>query len=151
MKNLVNSVDTDYYIAIPNGVRATTGTTVTMETLLKDFVYDCVISKDGAGFRKTIGLSPSDEPLYCTEKSYGYPLASVNLHNLKASGVSEEKLKNGSNSPYFFPYNSVASNGVRPYGIELNKIGTIAYGATSITLEFNSQTADALRTYLIIE
>ena len=161
MRHIVNSTDTDYFTAVINSIKETAGSIVSIESLLSDFAYDCIVSKNDAGFRKYVELE-SNNVLYCTDKSYGYPLTKVDLYNLESYGVSPTyttkengktvtKDRSGMNGPYFFESSYVATSGIRPYGMELNKVGTIATGATSITLTFNDTSASTLKTYLIIE
>lgn len=147
------STGIDDYGTITTAVNAVNNTSVTMEKLLAEFAYDTTVpnSKSGTNaFMKESELSSSDE-LYCESPAYGFKLTGVDLWNLNNYITQTEN-----NSPYlygpsFFKASAVASGGVRPYGMELNKVGTIAAGATSITLVFNSVSSSRLKTYVIIE
>lgn len=159
MYDIVNNTEGEYFPAVQSSIEATTGTPVSIESLLKGFVWDCIVSKDNAGFRKHVELSSSDLR-YCTEKSYGYPLTEVDLYNLANYGVSttvtnsqgDQVTRPGLTGPFFCPYNNVFSGGIRPYGFEFNKIGTVNSGARSITITFGfNAPASTLKSYLIIE
>ncbi len=159
MYNIVNNTEGEYFPAVLNGIKATSRKTVSIESLLKDFVWACIVSKDNAGFRKKVELTSTDS-LYCTDKTYGYPLTEVDLYNLEDYGVSKTVTNSegdpvtrpGMTGPYFLHYNQYSTGGIRPYGFEFNKIGTVNSGATSITITFGSNaTASTLKSYLIIE
>ena len=164
MNHIVNSTDTDYFTAIAHSVHATTGETVTIASLLRDFAYDCIVSEAVSGtngFMRENKLSAGD-PLYNTEKSYGYPLTAVDLWQLKdyisatttthtIFGGKRTNTIEGLTGPYLFAANYASADGVRPYGMELQKVGTIASGATSLTLQFNAKSASSLKSYVIIE
>jgi len=159
MYDIVNNTEGEYFPAVLKGIKATTGKTVSIESLLKDFAWDCIVSKDDAGFRNHVELSSSDE-LYCKKLAYGYPLTKVDLYNLADYGVSttvtisegKTVTRPGLTGPFFCPYNKYSTEGIRPYGFEFNKIGTVNSGATSITITFGfNAPASTLKSYLIIE
>lgn len=159
MYDIVNNTEGEYFPAVQNGIKATSGRTVSIESLLKGFAWDCIVSKDNAGFRKHVELSSSEER-YCTEKSYGYPLTEVDLYNLEAYidsttvTISEGKTvtRPGLTGPLFFECDKVYSGGIRPYGFEFNKIGRVKSDAREITITFELDApASTLKSYLIIE
>lgn len=151
INHIVNSSVIDYFSAICDSILATTGDSVTTETLLRDFAYAVTISKEGEGFRHEIEEQTSGD-FYNTSKDYGFPLSAVDLYNLENYGVTAtDSNQDYLNGPTFFYSNTVSSGGVRPYGIELNKIGTIADGETTISLTFNENPSSSLKTYVIIE
>ena len=159
MYDIVNNTEGEYFPAVQSSIETVTGTPVSIESLLKGFVWDCIVSKDNAGFRKHVELS-SSEKRYCADKAYGYPLTKVDLYNLENYGVSttvtdsEGKTitRPGLTGPFFWDYNKYYSEGIRPYGFEFNKIGTVYSGATSITITFGLDApASTLKSYLIIE
>ncbi len=129
-----------------------------MEALLSQFSYDCVVSGSDNAFMNTVALQADDELYYSdfeTGISYGYGLDSIDLWNLAEMGITaysdSEYADLAYAGPYLFASNTYCSGGVRPYGMELQKIGTIAEGAESVTLEFNSRSSSSLRTYVIID
>ncbi len=141
------------YATIVNAVNWANNTSITMETLLKEFAYDCVIPNSISGtngLMKSTSLASSDS-LYCSSPAYAFPLMPVDLWNLSSYISVTEKNRNSLTGPTLLAHNQYITSGIRPYGMELNKIGTIATGATSITLTFNDKSASTLRTYLIIE
>ncbi|MBR4599478.1 MAG: hypothetical protein IKO39_05460, partial [Treponema sp.] len=159
MYDIVNNTEGEYFPAVQSSIEATRGKSVSIESLLKGFVWDCIVSKDNAGFRKHVELSSSEER-YCTEKSYGYPLTEVDLYNLANYGVStsvknsagETVTRPGLTGPFFCPYNNVFSGGIRPYGFEFNKIGRVKSDAREIIITFGLDApASTLKSYLIIE
>lgn len=159
MYDIVNNTEGEYFPAVQSSIKTVTGKSVSIESLLKDFVWDCIVSKDNAGFRKKVELTSTDS-LYCTDKAYGYPLTKVDLYNLEDYGVSktvtDDKGKtvtrSGMTGPFFWAYNQYYSKGIRPYGFEFNKIGTVNSGATSVTITFGlNAPASTLKAYLIIE
>ncbi len=159
MYDIVNNTEGEYFPAVQSSIKTITGESVSIESLLKGFVWDCIVSKDNAGFRKKVELTSTD-PLYCTDKAYGYPLTKVDLYNLADYGVSKtvtnsegkQVSRAGLTGPFFWDYNKYYSEGIRPYGFEFNKIGTVNSGATSVTITFGSTApASTLKSYLIIE
>ncbi len=143
----------DDYATIVNAVNWANNTSETMETLLREFAYDCVIPNSISGtngLMKSTSLASTDS-LYCSSPAYAFPLRPVDLWNLSSYISVTDSNKNALTGPTLLAYNNLLTYGVRPYGMELNKIGTIATGATSITLTFNDRSASTLKTYLIIE
>ena len=159
MYDIVNNTEGEYFPAVQSSIQATTGKSVSIESLLKGFAWDCIVSKDNAGFRKKVELTSTDS-LYCKDKAYGYPLTKVDLYNLADYEVSKTVTDSegktvtrpGMTGPFFLDYNKYYSKGIRPYGFEFNKIGTVYSGATSVTITFGLDApASTLKAYLIIE
>ena len=139
--------------AIINGAKEIAGKTVTIESLLRDFSYACITKKDNFGFRKGVPAHTSGD-YYCAEKNYGFPLIPINLHNLQEMGVDKDW---GVWGPYFNYYDGLPNVegglgvAVKPYGIEMDRVGTIDEGAREITIELTENTSPGLKTYLVIE
>ena len=157
MYDIVNSTDTEHFTAIKNSIKKTSGLTVTTESLLKEFVYDCIVPNSASGtnaFMKAVTL-PNTDQFFNKDKNYGYPLTSINLWNLTqycASVDTIEKLSKGLNGPVYGGYSQYLTT-VRPYGFCMNKVGTTQL-TNSFTLSLASKSgyvASALKTYLIIQ
>lgn len=157
MYDIANSTDGDLFPAVINSIKKTQYMTVTVESLLKEFVYDCIVQNSVSGtnaFMTSVTL-PNTDNLFSLDKNYGYPLVSINLWDLKQYCSSAETIKTlerGLYGPTYLRCNEYWKE-VRPYGFFLSKIGTIQKANNfSITLGSESgKSASALKTYLIIQ
>ena len=157
MYDIANSTDGELFPAVINSIKKTQDKIVTVESLLKEFIYDCIVQNSASGtnaFMASVTL-PNTDNLFSIEKNYGYPLESIDLWNLLQYGSSLEIMKNlepGLHGPIYAGCNQYLKE-VRPYGFSLSKIGTIQIADNfSITLKAASgKTSSDLKTYLIIQ
>lgn len=157
MYDIANSTDGDLFPAVINSIKKTKDMTVTVESLLKEFVYDCIVPNSVSGtnaFMTSVTL-PNTDPYFSKEKNYDYPLVSIDLWNLKQYCSNEDTIKRlepGLYGPVYLRCNEYWAE-VRPYGFFLSKIGTIQKANNfSITLgSVSGKSASALKTYLIIQ
>ncbi len=157
MYDIANSTDGELFPAVINSIKKTQDKTVTVESLLKEFVYDCIVQNSASGtnaFMTSVTL-PNMDNLFSLDKNYGYPLVSINLWDLQQYCTNAEtirKLERGLHGPIYAGCNQYPKE-VRPYGFSLSKIGTIQIADNfSITLKAASgKTSSDLKTYLIIQ
>ena len=157
MYDIANSTDGELFPAVINSIKKTQNMTVTVESLLKEFVYDCIVQNSASGtnaFMTSVTL-PNTDNLFSIEKNYGYPLESIDLWNLLQYGSSLEIMKNldpGLHGPVYMGCNQYWAE-VRPYGFFLNKIGTtqIADNFSFSLRSVSGKVASDLKTYLIIQ
>ncbi|MBP5284059.1 MAG: hypothetical protein J6Y93_05285, partial [Treponema sp.] len=111
-----------------------TGSSSSMESLLKEYTEACVLNTDGSGFKKT----PSDSELYLD--GYTYSFEAIDLWNLDETLPDTYSECKDSTSYYKFDgqylYGDSTQASLRPYGISLHKAGTTTAG--EVTINFNT-------------
>lgn len=134
---LVSKISQNSYVdmdSVVDAVNSLNGTSVTQESLLKEYVKACVYRND---FASTYNLSTFNKDAgggITTTDGYTSSMSAINLFSATYSNTR-------SSTTYLGPLFAIASQqlAVRPTGFVLHSVGTVSSSENTITLYFSSQ------------